>query len=378
MKEFCAVFFVLIAIFLLPLLPTPNRSDESPAEPRHVRDDVLRLRADDGSEQPIRAVSDWLRRRRQIIHGMELAMGALPDRSDLPDLDPRELDRAEGDLYTRSRITFVSEPGDRVTAYLWVPKGSSPARGFPAALALHPTSALGKGVVAGESELPNRAYGLELARRGWVVLAPDYVSFGEHEWDFSADRYVSGTMKGIFDHMRGVDLLVARKDVDPSRIAAIGHSLGGHNAIFLAAFDRRVKAVVSSCGWCPFHDYYEGDIRGWTSDRYMPRLRDRYGLDPNRVPFDFYEVIAALAPRPFFTCSPTGDENFSVEGVKKAIPVVREVWRLFGAEDRLRARYPDAGHDFPPAVRREAYEFLEKAFEHRATDDVPPPAPPSC
>src|SRR5690606_19794038 len=233
-------------------------------------------------------------------------------------------------------------------------RAAPPARGFPAALALHPTSPLGKGVVAGEGETPNRAYGLELARRGWVVIAPDYVPFGEDPWDFASDRYVSGSRKGIFDHMRAVDLLVARKDVDASRIAAFGHSLGGHNAIFLGVFDRRVQAIVSSCGWCPFHDYYGGDIRGWTSDRYMPRLRDRYGLEPNRVPFDFYEVVAALAPRFFFTSSPLHDENFSVEGVKKTIPVVREVWELLGAADRLHARYPDAGHDFPNDVRLES------------------------
>ena len=39
-----------------------------------------------------------------------------------------------------------------------------------------------------------------------------------------------------------------------------------------------MKAVVTSCGWTPFGDYYGGNITGWTSDRYMPRLKDAYGL----------------------------------------------------------------------------------------------------
>jgi cephalosporin-C deacetylase-like acetyl esterase len=44
-------------------------------------------------------------------------------------------------------------------------------------------------------------------------------------------------MKGIFNHMRAVDLLCSRPEVDPKRIGAIGHSLGGHNAMFVGLFD---------------------------------------------------------------------------------------------------------------------------------------------
>jgi len=108
----------------------------------------------------------------------------------------------------------------------------------------------------------------------------------------------------------------------------IGHSLGGHNAMFVAVFDPRLKVIVSSCGWTPFHDYYGGKIAGRTSDRYMPRLKTEYGLDPDRVPFDFYEVVAALAPRPFFSSSPLRDSNFDVEGVKKAVAEARKVLQM--------------------------------------------------
>jgi len=170
-------------------------------------------------------------------------------------------------------------------------------------------------------------------------------------------------MKGIFNHMRCVDLLQARAEVDPQRIGVIGHSLGGHNAMFVGVFDERLKVIVSSCGWTPFHDYYQGNIRGWTSDRYMPRLRDRYGLDPARVPFDFYEVVAALAPRAFFSCSPLGDGNFAVEGVRKGEAEAQKVFALLGAGDRLVVRYPDCAHDFPPEVREEAYRFIDRVLK---------------
>lgn len=322
----------------------------------------------DGMEQPIRVAADWLVRRAAVLRGMELVMGSLPSRRDPQPLEVRVEESITTGKYVRQKISYLAEGTDRVPAYLYLPLAadpSAPARRRPAMLALHPTSPLGKGVVDGQSELPNRAYAKELAERGYVVLAPDYPSFGDYKgYDFARDRYESATMKGIFNHMRGVDLLVAREEVDPERIGVIGHSLGGHNAIFVGVFDERLKVIVTSCGWTPFHDYYGGKLAGWAQDRYMPRLRTHYGLDPDRVPFDFYELVAALAPRFFFTNSPLGDDNFAVEGVKKAMPEVRKIYDLFRAGERLVAKYPEAGHDFPPAVRREAYEFIDRALGH--------------
>ncbi|MCK5470203.1 MAG: acetylxylan esterase, partial [Cyclobacteriaceae bacterium] len=150
--------------------------------------------------------------------------------------------------------------------------------------------------------------------------------------------------------------------VDPEKIGVIGHSLGGHNAMFVGVFDQRLKVIVSSCGWTPFHDYYEGDIKGWTSLRYMPRLKDVYHLEPDLVPFDFYEVVAALAPRPFFSSSPLHDSNFSVEGVKKGISEANKIYHLLESDENLQVRYPNCEHDFPPEIRQEAYAFIDAAL----------------
>jgi dienelactone hydrolase len=165
-------------------------------------------------------------------------------------------------------------------------------------------------------------------------------------------------MKAIWNNIRGVDLLESLPYVDARRIGAIGHSLGGHNAIFTAVFDQRIAAVVSSCGFTAFHHYYQGNLAGWTSPRYMPRIRDVYGNDPDRMPFDFYELVAALAPRRLFVCAPLHDGNFDVTGVRKVEAEAARVYELLGARDRLRFEYPDAGHDFPDAQRRAAYAWL--------------------
>ena len=345
------------------------RSDEAPTYRNHSR--LMVVLDEKGMQQPVRSKEDWARRREHILSGMQQAMGKLPDRSKLARLDVRVTKREKGDGYTRLTLSLAAEPGDRIPAHLYLPQPAQKGR-RPAMLALHPTSPLGKGVVAGESKRPNRAYAVELAQRGYVVLAPDYPSFGEYRgYDFAKDRYVSGTMKGIFNHMRCVDLLCARDDVDPERIGVIGHSLGGHNAMFVGVFDRRLKVIVSSCGWTPFHDYYKGKIAGWTSDRYMPRLRDVYKLDADRVPFDFYEVAAALAPRAFFSSSPVGDSNFEVAGVRKAEPKIRAVYKMLDGGDHIVVRYPDCGHDFPVPTRRRAYAFVDKVLKHKPVREVP-------
>ena len=349
--------FALVAAGAIAVPAWPEYPDHS---------NLLVYRDEAGREHPVRTAADWAIRRQHVLAGMQEAMGPLPRRANLPPLDVRITERTPGDGFTRLTLTFAAEEGDRVPAFLFLPDGATTGARCAAILALHPTSPLGKRVISSEGEKPNRAYALELARRGYIVLAPDYPSFGDYTYDFDADRYQSGTMKGIFNHMRGVDLLAARPEVDARRIGVIGHSLGGHNAMFVAVFDERLKAVVSSCGWTPFHDYYGGKIAGWTSPRYMPRLRDVYGLAPGRVPFDFHEVAAALAPRAFFSNSPLHDDNFDVNGVRKGIAAARAIYRLLGAEAELQVRHPDSAHDFPTEVRREAYAFLDRVLAHEA------------
>jgi dienelactone hydrolase len=167
-------------------------------------------------------------------------------------------------------------------------------------------------------------------------------------------------MKGIWNHLRAIDLLCSLKEVDPRRIGVIGHSLGGHNSLFVALFDPRIKGVVSSCGFNAFPFYYQGKIAGWSHQGYMPRLRAKYRLDLAQVPFDFPELIGAIGPRALFVNAPVHDANFAIEGVWSCLDAARPVFNLLGAADHLVAEHPDAEHSFPKAQRRRAYEFLDQ------------------
>lgn len=355
-----AVFFVVLAPVVAdePRWPRPTASD-------HRR--VMHFVDEQGRERPVTSPAEWALRRKDVLIGLKAAMGELPDRSQLGPPAARRVpsSRVVEQGVAREKWLFDGGDDDQIPAWLLTPESASGRT--PAILALHQTNgALGKDEVVGLSGSKNLHYGIELARRGFVVLAPDYPTLGEYRFNFERDRFASGSLKGVWNHMRCVDWLAAQPNVDVDRIDAIGHSLGGHNAIFLAVYDERIKAIVTSCGWTPFHDYYGGRIAGWSGERYMPRLRTEFALNADRVPFDFQELIAALAPRGCFSSSPVNDDNFDVRGVRKAMAESSQVYRLLESSDRWQLVTPDCGHDFPPETREAAYQFLEDVLSIRA------------
>ena len=331
-----------------------------PHYPDHTA--LLVVRDEQDRERPISTPADWEVRRDHILANFARVAGPLPGGERRVPLEPRVLSATDEGSYVRRHVDYAVEPGDRGRAWLLVPQ-DIPAGGSRAGIvALHQTTRIGKDEPAGVGGLDGLHYGAELARRGHVVICPDYHAYGERQVDPYALGWESATMKGIWDHMRAVDLLVSLPEVDPGRIAAIGHSLGGHNAIFLAVFDQRVRAVVSSCGYNAFPFYMRGDLTGWSHGGYMPRLATEFAVDPRRVPFDWPELVAAVAPRGLYTCGPTRDDNFAVEGVRVCERAARPVYELLGAGDRLVYSYPEATHEFPAHEREAAYRFLEARF----------------
>jgi dienelactone hydrolase len=336
----------------------------APAAEKLKHDDLLRFLDDDGQIHPVRSENDWANRRRQILDAMQEVMGKLPGDDRKVSLDLKVESEEQLDGVIRRKVNFSVEPGDRISAYLLLPKPRQDKN--PAVLCLHQTTPGGKASPAGLSDRNELHYALELARRGYVTLAPDYPYFGDSK---SANPYKQGyasaTMKGIWNHMRAIDLLRSLPQVDPDRIGAIGHSLGGHNTLFLAAFDPRIKAAVSNCGFNSFAKYYDGNLTGWSSDKYMPRIAAVYNKDPGRMPFDFGEVLAAIAPRAVLAIAPLKDANFEVSGVKDCVAAAAPVFELLGAKDNLVAEHPDCAHEFPKEIREKADAFLEQHLSPR-------------
>ena len=155
------------------------------------------------------------------------------------------------------------------------------------------------------------------------------------------------------------NLLETLPYVRKGSFGSIGHSLGGHNGLYTAAFDERIKVVATSCGFDSYRDYKGGDIRGWTSERYMPRLLD---YTPDNRPFDFHEVLAAIAPRTVFVNAPMGDNNFNWKSVDRVVEAAMPVFELYNSAGNITVEHPNEGHVFSDALRMRACEMIEKVL----------------
>ena len=136
-------------------------------------------------------------------------------------------------------ITYASPKGGRVTAYLVVPRGKERFAGI----------VFGHWSYGTRTEfLPEALLYAEV-----VSLLIDDLEVRPAPWRRSApitepqavfDNYI----QTVIDFRRGIDLLLARPDVDPRRIAYVGHSSGARWGAILAAVDRRVRAAVLMAG----------------------------------------------------------------------------------------------------------------------------------
>lgn len=337
---------------------------------RLPRENLLVYRGADDQILPVRTTADWSKRRQEIVAGMRSVMGRLPGDQKRCALEMKVEHELDCGSYVQQLITYQSEPDSRVPAYLLIPKSVLASKGIkvPAVLCLHPTdSTIGHRVVVDAKAKPNRQYAKELAERGCVTLAPSYPLLANYQPDIKALGWESGTLKAVWDNIRGLDLLESLSYVDDRGFGCIGHSLGGHNSVYTAVFDDRIKVIVSSCGLDSYLDYYGGDKKlwqrekGWCQTRYMLRLANYQGHLED-IPFDFHEMIGALAPRHVLISAPLRDSNFHADSVDRIAAAASQVFRLYGHPERLQVKHPDCDHDFPVEVRQAAYQLIDEVL----------------
>ncbi len=327
------------------------------------RTDLLEYRDAAGAIKKAVTAAEWEARRLEALEGFQSIAGPLPGPEMRCDLEMETHEEADCGSYVRRLVSYQSSPGGRVPAYLCIPKTALAGEPAPAVLCLHPTENLiGHKVVVGLGGKPNRQYAAELAERGLVTLSPSYPLLAQYQPNLKALGFSSGTMKAVWDNIRGLDLLETLPFVKKEAgFAAIGHSLGGHNSIFTAVFDERIKAVVTSCGFDSLLDYKDGNIKGWVQERYMLKMGEF--LDrPQDAPFDHYELIACLAPRHVFVNAPLHDSNFKWDSVDRIAAAARPVFALHNAAERLQIFHPDCDHDFPEKERFASYDLIQRVL----------------
>jgi dienelactone hydrolase len=352
----------------------------------------------------------WPERRKEVERRWLELLGDFP--TEITELRPEMNEVAREDGITRYHVSFQAEADDRVTAWLLVPDAAR-EKPTPAIICIHSTT-FGSGKdgtigISGRRPIdPPRdprigvAYGLELARHGFVTLSIDLLTDGERirPGDRIMDTrrfYVehpewSIVGKNTWDIMRSVDFLQTLDFVDHKHIGCTGWSLGGHTALFAAAFDPRITATISNGGvldWYRHADAWsrtpkpswepwkEGDPVGHSKE-----LHRRFGFYPNSgpyiyikkfrpyiddqsktIPVDFDSLMAMVAPRSLMIIS--SEQEFYRH---KIFPKCLETFPIYvnwhdaeGLPSAMKARQERIGY----AATLEYYETQHKMKPER-------------
>ncbi|MCA9052734.1 MAG: dienelactone hydrolase family protein [Planctomycetaceae bacterium] len=324
----------------------------------------------DAQGMPITTRDDWERRRDQLrrawleflgpLSREHLAGGASTDDAPVrqpPVMTVLEEDRVEG--VVRQLIRYEVESGQTVEAYLLRPESlpGPQSRGdrmrFPGVAVFHSTVPESLRQPAGVEGAPEKAFGLQLARRGCVAICPrNYLWPENHRIDAKGaaasflERHPQsvGMDRMLLDALIAVDILAADPQVDPQRIGCIGHSLGAKEVLYLAAFDDRVRVTVSS----------EGGI-GTTYSNW----HDAWYLGPAITGPEFkrehHELLAMIAPRPFLLVggdSADGDRSWPF--IAAALPV----YHLYGEPARIGLLNHQQGHSVPAEANAQMLDWL--------------------
>ena len=233
-------------------------------------------------------------------------------------------------------ITF----GYGVTGHLYYPNNTPPGTRLPAVIWLHGYSyPLGYMWVYRSDTHPI----LALVNAGYAVLAFDQIGFGSRMGDFASfyTRHPHWSLMGrmVEDTIKAVDALSADAAIDPARISVFGYTIGGTVGLYAAALDSRIKSVVSISGFTPMRtdtaDRGTGGLARYSDERaLLPRLGFFIGSE-NRLPYDFDDLIAAIAPRPVLVVEPTMDRATTPREVRDAVTRARQVYNLYSATDNL-------------------------------------------
>lgn len=302
----------------------------------------------DPGRNPIKTRAHWEKQRdylrsqwRDLIGALEMSGLRRP-----PTFEIRESDQTDG--VVRRRIRYEPERGLPTEAYLLMPLKVD--KRLPGVVVMHSTVNHTIRQPAGLEGRPEAAWGLRLAQRGMVVICPrcflwdkEPVNYErqaeEHRRRHSLSRPIA---KMLYDAQRAVDVLTSLNEVDPQRIGAAGHSLGAKEALYLAAFDTRIKAAVSSEGGIGTKFSNWDAPWYWGGDEFFGR--------------EHHELLAIIAPRAFLLIggnAADGDRSWPF------IEAVLPIYRFFGEPRRIGLYNHGQGHTIPKLAEQRVYEWLE-------------------
>ena len=157
----------------------------------------------------------------------------------------------------------------------------------------------------------------------------------------------------VRDDMLALNYLASRPEVDPSRIAAMGVSMGSTRTWWLAAMDDRIKVAVCVACLTRYQNLIaRGSVNAHGIYYYVPSML-KEGIDAE-------SVVGLIAPRPLLTLTGDQDEGSPADGVRIINTFLERLYQCYGRSDSFHGLlYPGVGHAYTAAMWKETLHWLQ-------------------
>ncbi|MEW9700525.1 dienelactone hydrolase family protein [Paenibacillus sp. SI8] len=296
------------------------------------------------------------------------------------DLHPILLQQEDCGDFIRERVEIQTYKGLTMPIYVLLPKRAS-ERPRPAVIALH-GHGYGSRELVGlspddqerqEGEGIHKHFALSLVRRGFVVIVPELLGFGERKLDEDAlqdtsieDRrksscyklssyltHLGETLAGIrtYEVLRVVDYAQSRPDVQTGGVGSMGLSGGAFVGYLAAALDERFRAVVLS-----------GYTNTYKDSHFFTRQHCLCDYIPGIVELgDMPDIVSLIAPRALYLETGKEDPLFPLHGVLAAAEILEARYEALGVKENFEVEIFDGKHEISGA---HAYDWLAAKLEH--------------
>ena len=212
-----------------------------------------------------------------------------------------------------------------------------------------------------------------LTEKGFAVFTFDMIGFGNRIEEATRfySRYPNWSKLGkmVTDTRGAVDALANLDIIDPDRIIVAGYSLGATVGLYAAATDLRIAGVVSVAGFTPMRtNTADRGTEGILKYAHLHGLQPRLGFFAGheaRIPVDFDEIMAGIAPRPLLVIAPEYDKEAHLQDIKIAVEQASAIYKLYGVPDDIQLQVPDDINRFSPEMRDNVADWLTINFHER-------------